>query len=292
MRTRNDRRWLGISFGALAVVAAATVGFAVGDALATPGKVAATIAGRSASGTMDFHQTWSLAPGKTLEIEGVNGAIHASGTTDKVVEVSARKHAERSDPDEVTIEVLEHAGGVTLCVRYPDVRGNRNTCEPGGHSHMHLDDNDVVVDFEVRVPAGVRFVGRTVNGSVTATGLTADAEGHTVNGAVTLETKGRAEARTVNGAVRARLGRLGGAGPVSFRTVNGSITVELPEGAGAEVRAQTLHGEIETDFPVTVTHVKRRFVGDKLEGTIGKGGPLLELETVNGSIRVRRAGSI
>ena len=79
---------------------------------------------------------------------------------------------------------------------------------------------------------------------------------------------------------------------MSFRTVNGSITVELPEGAGAEVRAQTLHGRIETDFPVTVMHVKRRFVGYKLEGTIGKGGPLLELETVNGSIRVRRAGSI
>ena len=79
---------------------------------------------------------------------------------------------------------------------------------------------------------------------------------------------------------------------MSFRTVNGSITVELPEGAGAEVRAQTLHGRIETDFPVTVMHVKRRFVGDKLEGTIGKGGLLLELETVNGSIRVRRAGAI
>jgi hypothetical protein len=264
----------------------------VGVGLATPGIGAATTAGRSAGGTTDFHQTWSLAPGKTLEIEGVNGAIHATGTTGKVVEVSARKHARRSDPDEVTIEVLEHADGVTLCVRYPDTHGNRNTCEPGGHSHMHVDNNDVVVDFEVQVPAGVRFVGRTVNGSVEATGLTADAEGHTVNGTVTLETKGRAEARTVNGAVRARLGRLGGTSPVSFRTVNGSITVELPGGAGAEIRAQTVHGEIDTDFPITVTHVQHRFVGDKLEGTIGKGGPLLELETVNGSIRLRKAGSI
>jgi DUF4097 and DUF4098 domain-containing protein YvlB len=120
----------------------------------------------------------------------------------------------------------------------------------------------------------------------------ADAEGHTVNGSVTLETRGRAEARTVNGAVRARLGRLSGDGPLSFRTVNGSITVEMPDGIGAEVHAQTVHGAIETDFPVTVTRVGHRLVGDKLEGTIGKGGVILELETVNGSIRVRKAGSI
>jgi hypothetical protein len=292
MNEHTSRRRLGISCVAIAVVAAATVGFAVGDALATPGHGAATIAARSARAGADFHQTWNLAPGKTLEIEGVNGAVHATGTAAKEVEVSAWKRAKRSDPAEVTIEVLEHADGITLCVRYPDRHGSHNTCEPGGHSHMNLDDNDVTVDFEVGVPAGVRFVGRMVNGSVEATGLTADAEGHTVNGSVTLETRGRAEAQTVNGAVRARLGRLGASGPVSFRTVNGSITLELPEGIGAEVRAQTLNGAIETDFPVTVMHVKHRFVGDKLEGTIGKGGPLLELETVNGGIRLRRIGSI
>jgi hypothetical protein len=292
MKRQMSSRRFGISCGALAVVAAATVGFAVGDALATPAHGAATIPERSARGAADFHRTWNLAPGKTLEIEGVNGAIRATGTSGNAVDVLAWKHARHSDPDEVTIEVLEHPEGVTLCVRYPDTHGSHNSCEPGGHSHMHLDDNDVTVHFEVQVPAGVRFVGRTVNGSVEATGLVADAEGHTVNGSVTLETKGRAEARTVNGAVRARLGRLGGSGPLSFRTVNGSITVEMPDGIGAEVHAQTVHGRIETDFPMTVTRVGHRFVGDKLEGTIGKGGSLIELETVNGSIRLRKAGSI
>ena len=47
---------------------------------------------------------------------------------------------------------------------------------------MSVRDNDVNVEFRVKVPAGVRFVGRTVNGGIEASGITADAEAHTVNG--------------------------------------------------------------------------------------------------------------
>ncbi len=287
-----SRSWFGIRCGAIAVVAATSVGFAVGDALATPGQGAATTGVGSAPAAADFHRVWSLAPGKSIEIEGVNGQIRARGSAGKLVEVSAWKHGRRSDPARVTIQVLEHRDGVTLCVQYPDGHGERNTCEPGGQSQQHVDDNDVSVDFEVLVPAGVRFVARTVNGSVQATGLVADAEAHTVNGAVTVETRGRAEARTVNGAVRARLGRPGGSGPVSLKTVNGSITVELPDEAAADLRARTLTGTIETDFSMGAAHVRHGLVGSRLEGAIGRGGPLLELTTVNGSIRVRKWGSI
>jgi hypothetical protein len=280
-------RFLGRSLGALAIVAATTVGFAVGDALAAPQKAAATIARSSGRGNLDYDWSWRLAPGQSLEIEGVNGAIRATGTTGKDVVVHARKHSRRSDPDEVTIEVIEHSDGITLCVLYPDVRGHHNECAPHGRSHMSTDNNDVSVDFDVEVPAGIRFEGRTVNGDVEAVDLAADAEAHTVNGSVTLETRGHAEASTVNGSVRARMGTMGVEGSLDFKTVNGSITLELPEGAGAEVSASNVNGGIETDFPITVRRVG--FVGHRLRGTIGDGGPRLELSTVNGSIRIRKA---
>ena len=49
-----------------------------------------------------------------------------------------------------------------------------------------------------------------------------------------------------------------------------------------------MNGDIETDFPLTVTgKISRR----KLEGTIGGGGRLLELSTVNGGIELRKAGA-
>ena len=47
-----------------------------------------------------------------------------------------------------------------------------------------------------------------------------------------------------------------------------------------------MNGEIETDFPLTVTgRISRRH----LSGTIGGGGRTLELETVNGSIQLRKS---
>jgi hypothetical protein len=276
--------------GGLVIVAATSVGFAAGDALAAPHRSAATTTGHSGRGTLDYDWSWRLAPGQTIEIEGVNGAIRATGVAGKDVVAHARKHAQRSDPDQVTIEVIEHADGITLCVRYPDTRGHRNECAPHGQSHMTTDNNDVNVDFDVQVPAGVRFVGRSVNGSVEGVDLVADAEAHTVNGSVTLETRGRAEAATVNGSIRARLGSMGASEPLDFSTVNGGITLELPESAGAEVTARNVNGGIETDFPITVR--RAGFMGHQLRGTIGRGGPRLDLSTVNGSIRLRKASGI
>jgi len=138
----------------------------------------------------------------------------------------------------------------------------------------------------VKVPAGVRFVGRTVNGGIEASGITADAEAHTVNGGVKLEATGTARAETVNGGITARLGRTDWTGALSLKTVNGGIEMTMPEGLNADVKASTVNGGIDTDFPLTVTgRISRR----KLEGTIGSGGRLLELSTVNGGIELRKA---
>jgi DUF4097 and DUF4098 domain-containing protein YvlB len=67
--------------------------------------------------------------------------------------------------------------------------------------------------------------------------------------------------------------------------VNGGITIYLPSDFSAEVEAQTVNGDIETDFPLTVSG---RFGMRRIRGTIGAGGRRIELETVNGSIRLRR----
>jgi DUF4097 and DUF4098 domain-containing protein YvlB len=151
---------------------------------------------------------------------------------------------------------------------------------------MSVRNNDVNVEFRVKVPAGVRFVGRTVNGGIEASGITADAEAHTVNGGVELEATGTARAETVNGGITARLGKTDWTGALTLKTVNGGIEMTMPEGLNADVKASTVNGDIQTDFPLAVTgRISRR----KLEGTIGSGGRLLALETVNGGIALRKA---
>ena len=67
----------------------------------------------------EFHWSGRLASGKRLEIKGVNGDIHAVGVTSGDVDVTARKHARRSDPESVEIRheprrVREGEAGVQL----------------------------------------------------------------------------------------------------------------------------------------------------------------------------------
>jgi len=241
-----------------------------------------------AAAQQDFRWQGRLAAGKTIEVKGVNGAVRAVAATGPEVEVTAAKRAKRSDPDEVKIEVVEHEGGVTICAVYPTPRRARrdNACEVGDHWSSSTEDNDVTVDFEVRVPAGVAFNGRTVNGQISAEGLKADVRASTVNGSVRVTTTGLAEASTVNGSVYVEMGKANWTDELDFSTVNGGITLVLPAQLDTEVRASTVNGDLITDYPLTISG---RWGPRRMRGTIGAGGRSLSLSTVNGEIRLKKA---
>jgi hypothetical protein len=235
----------------------------------------------------DFRWAEGVPAGQALEIKGVNGAIEATSGGGTQAEVLATKRGHRSDPADVEIKVVRHPGGVTICAVYPSRSAGRpNECQPGEGGHLGAEDNDVDVHFTVKVPAGVRFVARTVNGSVDADGIGGDVDAHTVNGGIRVSAKGLAQAETVNGSIRATLGRGDGTEPLDFKTVNGSIAVDLPGNANADVKAATVNGDIESDFPLTV---KGRLTSKRLSGTLGAGGRALNMETVNGSIRLKKS---
>ena len=249
--------------------------------------VAAVFAASPVFAQGDFHWKGKIAAGKEIEIKGVNGDVRAVAGSGSETEVTATKHAKRSDPDEVKIDVVEHEGGVTICAVYPSDGRRANECRPGEGGRMSTHENDVVVEFTVHVPAGVKFVGKTVNGEVEAASLGGDVEASTVNGGIHISTSGYAEATTVNGSIVAAMGKASWTNGVEFRTVNGGITLDLPPSLSAEVRAETVNGEIFTDFPLTVSG---RLGPRRVTGTIGSGGRQLALSTVNGNIRLRKAG--
>ncbi len=235
----------------------------------------------------DFNWHGRLAAGKRLEVKGVNGDVRAVLSSGAEAVVNARKHSRRSDPDEVKIEVVESDDGITICAVYPTPpRARReNSCEPGDHWSSNTENNDVTVDFDVQVPAGIEFNGQTVNGEMSAEGLKGDVRASTVNGSVRVSTTGLAEASTVNGSVYAQMGRADWTNDLEFSTVNGGITLILPGKLDTELRANTVNGDIETDWPLTITG---RFSQRRLRGTIGAGGRGLTLSTVNGEIRLKK----
>jgi hypothetical protein len=257
------------------LVAAVALGLAVGHGAVAAAQPTAT----------DFQWRGVVLQGNSIEIKGVNGDVTAGPAGGTEVEVTAVRKGRRSNPEEVRIDVVQHGDGVTICAVYPDVNGRGNECRPGSEGRMNVRDNDVSVTFTVRVPAGVRFVGRTVNGDVEADGMTGPVELRTVNGSATFSTSSYGAASTVNGSVRGTLGSAAWSDDLELKTVNGSITLVLPADTSADVRASTVNGDITTDFPMSVTG---RVNPRRLNGTIGSGGRSLELETVNGSVTLRR----
>jgi hypothetical protein len=240
-----------------------------------------------------FQWRGQLASGQTIEIKGINGDVRASASSSPDVEVTAQRTARRSNPDDVRIEVVPHAGGITICAVYPTPSGSEpNRCEPGQGGRSNSRDNDTVVHFDVRVPNGVAFVGRTVNGEVNGESLRGDAEAHTVNGSVRIATTGRALASTVNGSVNVTMGRADWPNSASFKTVNGGITLTLPSAVNADLHAEMLNGSLTSEFPVSVfssTGSAETPGPRRVQGTIGSGGRELKLSTVNGSIRLLKA---
>lgn len=238
-----------------------------------------------ATGTPDFEWAGALKSGQSVVIKGVSGKIIAGATSGDKVEIRAWKHGKHSDPAQVKIEMVPSADGITVCALYPSPFGYPpNTCEAGDNSHSHTNNNDVEVRFVVRVPAGIGFSAHSVNGGVTAVGLTGAVSASTVNGSVEIVTSGRAEASTVNGSIHASLGAASWSDPIKFQTVNGGISLSVPTNLNADVDASTVNGSIESDLPWLV-HGK---IGrTHMQGTFNKGGSPLKIATVNGSIEIR-----
>jgi DUF4097 and DUF4098 domain-containing protein YvlB len=61
--------------------------------------------------------------------------------------------------------------------------------------------------------------------------------------------------------------------------------VRLPGNLSADVEATTVNGSVESDFPIVV---RGRMQAGSLKGRIGEGGRVLDLTTVNGSIRLEK----
>ncbi len=246
-------------------------------------------ANAAAQDTRDWDWQGRVDRGDAIEIKGVNGEIIAERGSGNEVEVRAKLKGKRdSDPGLVEMVVLEHNDGVTICAVYPSDEDERpNECQPGSRGRMNIKDHyNVEVEFTVIVPDGVSFIGRTVNGDVGARGIEGDVMAHTVNGSIDIYATGLAEAATVNGSITVSMGRADWDGTLDFSTVNGGVTLEMPEDLSCDVTVSTVNGHISSDFPLTV---EGRFSPRHLKGRIGSGGRSLVIKTVNGSIQIRRS---
>jgi len=227
-----------------------------------------------------------IGQGNWIQVRNLNGTINVERATGDRVEVTATKRWRESDPGSVRFEVKRYGSGdqsAVICA----VWGDRTTCDENEYSTRGgTRNNDVSVQFTVRVPAGVRVRVSSVNGGVEVEGTTAEVHASSVNGSVRARsTGGPVHASSVNGSVTASMGRFTLDDDLSFSSVNGAVRVEFTDLENADVEMSTMNGSASTDFPLTV---QGRFNPRSIRGTIGRGGPRVKLSTINGSVELRK----
>lgn len=235
--------------------------------------------------------TWrwdgNVAAGQWARLYSVNGAVKVTASPDGTMHVVAEKRVgEGGDPRTVHFAVVNGSDGVTICALWKDDA----TCTEDGprnnsvNSSWRNREQNVTVNFTVQVPNGVRTGANTVNGSIDIINVGGEVRARTVNGGVSVNTRGGpVNARTVNGGIEATIGTQNSA-DMSFETVNGSVAVSGPADLNADFQFRTVNGSIESRYPITITG---KWGPKSAQGTIGRGGPSLNIRTVNGGIRLR-----
>jgi hypothetical protein len=191
-------------------------------------------------------------------------------------------------PRQTTLEDVASSNG---SIRADNINGNAHLTTSNGSIHLGKINGNVDA--------------HSSNGSIEVQDVKGDVNFSTSNGSVHADNVvGAFEAETSNGGIRARLHdtpsghaiRLntsnGGIdldveslrqNDVIASTSNGPITVRMPAATGASLHASTnSNGTVRSDFDVLIH--PGELSKHRMEGTIGGGGPKIDLTTSNGNI--------
>ena len=236
----------------------------------------------------DFHWNKALAAGSTVSIHNISGDVRVTPSTSGQVEVNGIKKGNSRYFDRIRAEVHESSRGIDICVLYDDTD---SSCDDRG-IHMHSDgDRDfgnASMDLEVAIPANLGALSAaSVSGDVLVNGARGDINANSVSGDVRLEHLHATtiNAHTVSGDVLVQADELIGRGDLSFRSVSGNVTLEVPRTFEADLSMSTVSGDVDSDFSLTLGNgrMNRR----RVEARIGNGGRRLDVGTVSGDLKLR-----
>jgi len=275
--------------------------------------------------SQDFHYSYPLNANGRVTVETFNGSVEVTGWDQNTIDISGTKYGPTQQaaddlrvnidhsPDRAEIRVprpseRRNNQGAKLVIKVPRAavldrittsNGSVRTTDGVGPVRIRSSNGSIRVDH-----LRGSLDAQTSNSAVEATGIEGDVHVHTSNGhVIAKDFDGSFDAVTSNSSVTASVADPAGAVrvetsngsvdltlPAHYRadarvnTSNSSITVRMPAANGAHLVARTSNSSITTDFDLTNEsgEITKRHV----DAQIGPGGPLLDLSTSNGSIRV------
>jgi len=228
--------------------------------------------------TSQWHKTYTLDANGRVEIGNVNGKITVEPGAGNTVDVLAIKKARGATPEaaKASLERATFAEEVSASLVKIETKIAKN-------EGVSFNTGNLNVEYRVKVPAGAEVKFTTVNGTIELNGLQGRVTAETTNGGVTArDISGPLDASTTNGGLEIDLAKVAEGG-VKLECTNGGIEVRLPRDAKASITASISNGGIETGgLQLESTESSRR----RLEAKLNGGGPRLQVEGVNGGIKL------
>jgi DUF4097 and DUF4098 domain-containing protein YvlB len=210
-----------------------------------------------------------------------------------------------------------------------DCSQSGNRIEVRTHFLQKANDDEGKVDYEIQVPNGATVSAQVANGSITAERLNGDVtlkgdsasldardinnahvHVHSVSGPVTLAniSGGHVEVGTGSGKVMLTNvtgpsvtvnttssaisydGDFGSGGAYQLSSHSGPIDVALPASASVEVKAESVNGSVQNDFPLQQKKHSNFTpqAGKSFQGFANSGSSSVELHSFSGTIRVKK----
>jgi DUF4097 and DUF4098 domain-containing protein YvlB len=230
--------------------------------------------------TEEFHQTYALANGGRVSLKNINGSVKVRAWDSNQVKVDAIKWAYKAERlAEASINVEASDSAISIRTDY----AKRNNRWEGDN------DNPASVEYTITVPRTARIDQfDLINGDLEIEGVAGSVQASCINGElIARHLSGDIKLSTINGQLRFELDKVNAETPVNLSSVNGSVELTFAGSADADLRASTVHGSIDNEFGLEVK--KGKYVGQSLEGAVGRGGTAVNLKNVNGSIRINRS---
>jgi hypothetical protein len=245
---------------------------------------------------------------KSIDTDLVNGSLTVIGDGgntirvegERVIRAADQEQMDRAKKDDV-LDMNEKNGVAQIYENGPFRNNNDHSSDYHGFHDSSERHYDVAWNLIVHVPHETALRLRSVNGGVTVQDTSGTFDVRSVNGALGMtNVSGSGTASAVNGANTVSF-RENPKADSAFTSVNGKIEVSFQPNLSADFDLRTVNGGMFTDFESTAlaalppagtaTKENGKFVY-KARGEshirVGAGGPHIKLETVNGSIQIRK----
>ena len=259
----------------------------------------------------EFNQTYQLAPGARVEVSSIRGRVEISNSDTTTAQVQIIRTART--PDDLEYHKIEVSqSGNTLVVRgeqWNEQRRGRNI--QVNHEVIlklprsidlsvssvsgPLRAGDVDGQTSVSSISGSARIGNvggklnvtSISGSLEVGNVGAEAHVTSISGNLRLgQVNGSLEVLSISGGVNATLTSLSPQG-IQIKSVSGSIEIGFKSDVNADFNAQNISGDVFLDVPNVIRESEEN--SSNVRARIGVGGTPITIQSVSGSVRLRRS---